>query len=129
MNETNSLLGMASAAARHAALRQSVIAQNIANADTPRYMARDLMPFASYMTDGRRSATATRPGHVIGEMPQHRQVEVDTHAANAATPDGNTVALEDQMVRAADARRQHELALTLFRKSIDLVRTGLGRGR
>ena len=129
MSETNSLMDMAAAAARHAAARQTLIARNIANADTPQFRARDLDTFASVMRGGDLLARGTRPGHAVEGEGIGRQNHVSASAPNLSTPDGNDVSLEDQMVRAADARRQHELALTLFRKSIELVRTGLGRGR
>ena len=131
MTETSSLLTMAADAARHAALRQTVIARNIANSDTPGYAARDLVDFASLMQRGGGDfvATATRTGHAGAASGLPRDLMIRDAAPGTTTPDGNSVALEDQMVRAADARRQHDLALTLYRKSIDLMRLGLGRAR
>jgi len=113
----------ASEMSRHAALRQRLIAENIANADTPRFRARDLEPFS---IDPECSFTprATRVGHIVpsDEARWHAR-EVDV----SASPDGNTSVLEDQLLRAADAEGQQRLAMTVYSKAIDLLRAGLGR--
>ncbi|QPH53084.1 hypothetical protein [Pontivivens ytuae] len=131
MNTETSLMKLAGEAARHAVARQSVIAQNVAQADTPGYRARDLTPFADAMARAGSpfEAKATRTGHQGA-----RALAAGTEVVEAALPgteslDGNTVAIEDQMMRADAARRQHDLALTLYRKSIDILRLGLGRQR
>jgi flagellar basal-body rod protein FlgB len=43
------IFSLASAQARHAAARQAVVAQNIANSDTPGYRARDIGDFADML--------------------------------------------------------------------------------
>jgi len=130
MTENSSLLTAAADASRHAAARQTVIARNIANADTPGFVAQDVVPFSRVMTadTDRFAIRNTRSGHMAGGSGVDPRVVVDSSALGAATPDGNTVSIEDQMVRAADARQQHDLALTLYRKSLDIMRIGLGRG-
>ena len=45
----------------------------------------------------------------------------------AASPNGNDVSLEDQMIRAADLRMEQELAIGVWRKSLDILRASLGR--
>ena len=48
MFQSLDILRMAQAYATHAATRQQAIAQNVANADTPGYRARDAIPFSDY---------------------------------------------------------------------------------
>ncbi len=126
------ILRVARGLASHAADRQSVIAENIANADTPDYKAKDLTSFSdAYVQDGpqRLQLKATRPGHLQPEYtPHNARVEVET-AFGAESPNGNTVSLEDQMMRSVEVRHQHELALGVYRKSLDILRTSLGRSR
>ena len=52
-----------------------------------------------------------------------------TQAGSAATsPNGNSVSLEDEMVKGADIKRQHDLALTIYKTSLGLLRSSIGRG-
>lgn len=119
------LFGLAGAAAKHAAARQQVIAGNVANADTPGYVARDLKPFeASYDAAG-GGLRATRPGHLGGGS---GALDLTPQAERSAmSPNGNAVSLEDQMVRSVDAKREHDLALSIYRSSLGILRASLGR--
>ena len=126
------ILRMAQDLAAHASSRQSIIAQNIANADTPRYKARDVSSFADSYAEHSSAKTNHRParaGHIaLDPLPREFRVFVST-AFGAESPNGNTVSIEDQMVRSAEVRHQHDLALGIFGKSIDILRAGMGRIR
>lgn len=118
------LMDMAQAMARHAAQRQNVIAGNVANADTPGYKARDLSSFAeSYRAD--TSLRGTRAGHIT-EAAARTEARIRTEPGTAS-PNGNTVSLEDEMVRGLEVKRQHDLALTIYKTSLGILRTSLGR--
>jgi flagellar basal-body rod protein FlgB len=54
------IFSLASAQARHAAARQAVVAQNIANSDTPGYRARDIGDFADMLRQMRDRPPAGR---------------------------------------------------------------------
>jgi flagellar basal-body rod protein FlgB len=43
------------------------------------------------------------------------------------SPNGNTVSLETEMVRAVEVKQQHDMALAVYRTVSDIVRTSLGR--
>lgn len=105
---------IAGAKARHSAARQTVIAQNVANADTPGYRARDVEPFS-------RALARLKSGE-FGKPPRI----VETHSLGAASPNGNTVSVEDQMLRAGEAAREHEIATTIYAKTISMLRSALG---
>jgi flagellar basal-body rod protein FlgB len=129
MTQTPEILGMAQAAARHAAARQAAAARNVANADTPGYRARDIPDFADLYAAGRAvPMRATRAGHLSGAgaaaLPQPRPVVTDD-----AAPNGNTVSLETEMLRAVAAQRQHSRAVTIYGKSLDILRAAMGRIR
>ncbi len=128
MTEIPDLMRLASGAARHAASRQATIAANVANADTPGFRARDVDTFSP--DDG----FALRRSELIPGDPRHFAGRTGT-AAEAhdlrdlpADPNGNTVDLEDQILRGIDAARAHDRALTVYRSSLDLLRASLGRG-
>ncbi|MCP5037099.1 MAG: FlgB family protein [Rhodobacteraceae bacterium] len=120
---------MAQGLATHAAARQSAIAQNVANADTPGYRARDLAPFSqTYQTQGGDSMRTTRAGHVLAGESSPASLRVgEAHRAGAISPNGNNVSLETEMMMAAEVQRDHELALTVYRSSLSILRSSLGR--
>lgn len=120
------ILSIASALATHASTRQQVLAENIANADTPGYAARDIADFATFVDEGPAfNARTTRPGH-IGFGAEMSGYEARAQTAIAAeTPNGNTVSLEDQMVRAAEVRQEHELAVGVYAKTLDILKTSV----
>ena len=123
-----SILNLASALAAHAGARQEVIAENVAHADTPGYRARDLADFATILDSGPAfSARMTRPGHfAFGADPRGFEPR-DAAALGAETPNGNSVSLEDQMLRAAAVRQEHDMALGVYSKALDILRTTVTR--
>ena len=109
----------------HAAQRQRVIATNVANADTSGYRARDLPRFEDSLRHGALELRATRPGHLTAGSSgtRSRAVEVE----GEPSPNGNTVSLEDGMVRSADAKREFDLSLAVVQSGMTLMRTAIGR--
>lgn len=123
------ILRLAQASAEHAARRQAVIARNIAHADTPGFRAQDIPAFAELVaSDDRTQMRATRPGHIAMRGTLAALRSVPATAADIA-PDGNSVSLEAEMVRAADARRQYDFSLGIYAKSLDILRASMGRIR
>jgi flagellar basal-body rod protein FlgB len=117
----------------HASQRNSIIARNIANADTPGFKAQDVERFdfggMVAQSPDARAPKSTRAGHLGAEaVPAASRARVVTPPATAESPDGNTVDLEEQMVQAAETRATFELASTLYAKNLSLLRTVLSRG-
>ncbi|WP_114375049.1 flagellar basal body rod protein FlgB [Elioraea thermophila] len=107
--------------------RQEVLAQNIANADTPGYAARDVQPFARFLA--RAGAMAPLRTH-----PQHLPITVSAAPAARAerlaaerTPVGNAVQIERELMKVAETETHHSLTLGLYRGFAGLLRTALGR--
>lgn len=122
------LLDMAQALARHAGNRQAVVARNVANANVAGYRSQDLATFAeSYRQADRADLTATRAGHLTGETAAGLVVS-SVDSPGELSPNGNTVSLETEMVRSADIRQQHDLAISVYRSALGILRTSLGRG-
>ena len=120
---------MSQGLAMHAAKRQSTIAQNVANADTPGYRARDMASFADTyapaQTDGMR---ATRAGHLNATTGPHSVVEArEVLRPGAASPNGNTVSLETEIMASASAKGDHDLALGVYQSSLRIMRASLGK--
>ena len=118
---------MAQAMAANAGQRMGVIARNVANADTPGYKAMDLPDFAETYAEGQTAMRATRPGHLGGAS--EGAVPIARPVAGSGSPNGNTVSLEQEMVKAAALRQQHDMALAISRSTSDIIRASLGRTR
>ena len=118
---------MARSMGSHAASRQTAVARNVANADTPGYRATDLRGFADSYRDGAAMGLrATRPQHVQADA-WGSTAGALIDAGGEPSPNGNTVSLEDEMVRQADARREFDLSLQVYQSGLSLLRTSLGR--
>ncbi|MDR7126835.1 FlgB family protein [Pseudotabrizicola sp. 4114] len=118
------LTRMAQALAAHAGSRVEVVARNVANADTPGFRAMDLPAFASVYDDGGFSLRGTRPGHIVNEN-SHSSSPVMSGSGMAVN--GNDVSLDQQMMKAIEARQSHEMALAVYRSTSAIIRTSLGR--
>jgi flagellar basal-body rod protein FlgB len=122
---------MAQGMATHAAARAALIAQNVANADTPGYHARDLGRFAdAYRAGEADGLRRTRAGHdfdagATWQPPVARTAD----RPGTAAPNGNTVSLETEMMLAAEVKGDHDRALAIYQKSLAILRTSLGRAR
>lgn len=110
--------------------RQQLIAQNVANADTPGYVGRDLkaFTFAAQVQTQAGAALApvqTAPGHLPGGFRRSggsgtwKSVKA---ADSETTLDGNAVVLEDQMIKMAEARMDYDAAIGFYQKSMALLR-------
>ncbi|MCT4555158.1 MAG: FlgB family protein [Pelagimonas sp.] len=114
----------AMAMAQHAGHQQAVSAQNIANADTPGYRARELPEFTETLRAAQGGQRATRGGHLNG----HPDRTVATaERQDAQDPNGNTVSLELEMIEAVNAKRQHDRALAIYRSNMSVLRASLGK--
>ena len=119
---------MARALAVHAGTRQTVIAQNIANADTPGYRARDIPPFQDiYNLSGNQSSQrASRPAH-LRTSNLAGQIDVQLRDAGFASPNENDVSLELEMLHAVDVKRQHDRAVSIYSSALNILRTSVGQ--
>ncbi len=128
MFEKPEVLTIAASLAAHAAARQSAVARNVANADTPGYRAQDLPAFADvYRTGEGMPLRSTRPGHVGDTSGGVMPAASDRAAGGAMSPNGNSVSLEAEMVKAVEVKREHDLALAIYGKSLSILRASLGR--
>jgi len=110
----------------HIGRRQEVLAQNIANADTPGWQARDIKPFAELLARrGSGMAPArTDPGHLAPLQGTGPRAHAE-HGERA--PDGNSVALDTQLAKVADTESSHSLVTGLYQKYLAMFRTAAGR--
>lgn len=120
--------------------RQQVIAENVANASTPGYVARDLKPFGfdaqvqSHLAMAAVAPSQTSAMHMAGTKPPPRRSQswkAESAPDSETTLDGNQVVLEEQMMKMTDARMNYDAAIGFYQKSLNLLRLAArapGRG-
>lgn len=126
MFEKLQIIAMAQSMASHAGARMGLIAQNVANADTPGFKAMDLPSFAdTYQATDPTALRQTRPGHLAGQSIEPSVQPIRSGGSEA--PNGNSVSIEQEMVKATSARQDHDMALAIYRSTSDIIRASLGR--
>jgi flagellar basal-body rod protein FlgB len=111
--------------------RQDVLAQNVANADTPGYKARDLKDpsFAELVrgSAGTIRPVATQAAHFGAPAGAGRWAAIDD-TSSTPTMNGNTVDMENELIKVSKTGIDYQFAINLYRKQIGMIKTALGRG-
>jgi flagellar basal-body rod protein FlgB len=112
--------------------RQRVIAQNVANSDTPGFSARDLRApddFAHAMMRQTQGVGMMRTSAAHIAVQPQRAVNYASMASpdSETTLDGNSVVVEEQMLRMAESRMAHDAAIGFYQKSMNMLRTAARR--
>ena len=112
--------------------RQGLLAENVANAETPGYRGRDLKAYGfedhmRSMSVASIATTATNPGHIVkassgGEAFGSRQLN-----NFEVTPEGNGVTLEDEMMKVTANQMDYSAVTAIYSRSIRIIKTALGR--
>ncbi|MDH5490032.1 MAG: flagellar basal body rod protein FlgB [Rhodospirillaceae bacterium] len=114
--------------------RQEVLAQNVANSDTPGYKPSDLKAFSFKemvkTPQNKINMTAADPLHLQGRRQRIGVAQEIQDARNYETsPDGNAVVLEEQMAKVAETQIEHKVITELYRKQLSMIKTALGKNR
>ncbi len=105
--------------------RQALLAQNIANANTPGYQAKDLSPFAQSLAQAAPELAVTNPMHIASAPGAGPGATKERPTERA--PDGNAVSLEEQLVKVADTESAQALVTNLYKKYVGLYQIALGK--
>ena len=112
--------------------RQEVLAQNVANADTPHYQSRDLKPldFRKMLAGEPRGLTlaVSQPGHIAAVRGHAERRAAEEKSELEANPTGNAVVLEEEMLKVSKTTHDYQLMTSLYSKSLGMIKTALGRG-
>ena len=110
--------------------RQDLLSQNVANSDTPGYVARDLK--ALNFDDAMKSATSggvmmTTNARHIAMSPTSSSAFDDMQSPDVeANPNGNSVSLEMEMIKVSDTQAQFQAASNLYAKAMSMMKTAIG---
>ena len=89
-------------------VRQTVVAGNIANANTPGYATREVAAFEAVLKETGTRMAATHPGH-IREDPMRGAVSSRDSRDVEVQPSGNSVNLPDELSKTGEIKRMYEL--------------------
>ncbi|NQV46473.1 MAG: flagellar basal body rod protein FlgB [Rhodospirillaceae bacterium] len=111
--------------------RQEVLAQNIANADTPNYKPSDLRPynFAEMVRAERTqlNLNVSEPGHISGDRKRLRDFSMVTERRPFETaPNGNAVILEEQMAKIGETQFNHSFMTEIYKKHLRMLKMAIG---
>lgn len=113
--------------------RQKVLAENIANVDTPAYQSRDLKKLSfEQMVNGQSASlpmaqtnikdisTSMAPGIQSNDVVKDKPIET--------TLSGNSVTLDSELMKLQQTAQDHTLALNLYHDQLQMFRTVIGSG-
>jgi len=109
--------------------RQKVLAENVANADSPGFRPMDVKPPAiGAAGEASLGLARTSAGHMdltglLGGFDSSRARRFET------TPNGNAVNLEDEMMKVSQNQGDYQLAASLYSKGLGLMKIAIGKGR
>jgi len=113
--------------------RQSVLSQNVSNVDTPRYAARDVKPldFQDLLHKTGAGPFSTRlmstdPRHITITPSSHGEFDESVSPDVEASPNGNSVSLEAEMIKVSDTQAQFQAAANLYAKAMTMMKTAIG---
>jgi len=108
--------------------RQRVLAENVANADTPNYRARDLAPpdFGSAVQTVSLTLETTNPRHIVSTSDGSPFAE-DKDLHYELRPGGNAVDHEDEMLKLAGNQMDYEAVTSIYTHSLNLIKTAVGK--
>ena len=107
--------------------RQRVLAENVANADTPNYRPRDLAPlnFERNLTEPAVTLARTESGHIAGSG-DGSMFAAQAEGHYEIRPGGNAVNHEDEMMKVASNQMDFEAVASLYTRSLALIKLAAG---
>jgi flagellar basal-body rod protein FlgB len=114
--------------------RQKVLAENVANADTPGFQPRDLVPPKFDEPTRLRppnvadvALARTEPLHLAGFPGTGSEFRTANNGHFDIRPTGNAINLEDEMMKVAGNQMDYQVATALYTRSLGLIKTALGK--
>ncbi len=112
--------------------RQGLLAENVANAETPGFRGRDLAQYdfadrSSGFSTATVTTTATQPMHFSVSSSEGGAFGAQRMANFEITPEGNGITLEDEMMKVTTNMMDYQAATSIYQKSIKILKTAMGR--
>lgn len=120
------LLSLAASQARWLETRQATIASNVANVNTPGYGAVDVVPFETTLDRNASVVPAvTSPMHIPGDDLLSSTEKVRKSASWDVVHSGNSVSLEQEMLKAGDINRDYSLNTAIVKSFHHMFTTAM----
>jgi len=109
--------------------RQRLLAENVANADTPKFRPRDLAPpqFDRSAPMAGVALQRTEANHMALQGGSGSAFQAARHGSYHVRPSGNAVNLEDEMLKVASNQMDFQAVTSLYTRSLGLLKTAVGR--
>ena len=116
------------------AQRQTVLAQNVANADTPDFKPLDLtkQSFRNMLRGSQSSTVAMRQtsaAHIEASLKPSQFRSDKAQGSYETSMSGNGVVLEEQMFKVSETQGAYNLATNLYRKHVKMLKMAIGQER
>lgn len=111
------LFELASKQAEWLSVRQELVANNIANANTPKYVAKDVTPFAAVLSQASSGMARTNSKHISDNTVSEDFSVIDASLSDedGIKESGNTVSLAGELTKSGEIRREFELNAALVK--------------
>jgi flagellar basal-body rod protein FlgB len=119
------VLQLASQSAQWLSARQSLIASNVANANTPGYRALDLQPFSAVLDSTQVTMVTTNPAHMTPTQEEFASARVVESDSSDETLSGNSVNLEQEMIKLGDVNRTYSMDTNIKRAIHQMLMSAL----
>ncbi|MDO9412212.1 MAG: flagellar basal body rod protein FlgB [Pseudolabrys sp.] len=114
--------------------RQKVLAENVSNSDTPNYRERDLVPpkfrepgVVTARPVAQLTMASTDGAHIAGTTMSGTRFGTESKGNYEIRPTGNSVNLEEEMMKVAANQMDYQAATALYSRSLGLLKTALGK--
>jgi flagellar basal-body rod protein FlgB len=119
------LFDLAASQARWLAVRQATVAENVANANTPGYMAKDVAPFTEIYQQTQLQLVSTNPAHMGNDPLDLSSMAGKDEQPWEVTPSGNSVSMEREMLKANEVSRSYAMNTAIVKAFNQMMSLGL----
>lgn len=126
---TSGILGLMSSKMSYLGQKQAVQAENVANADTPAYKAKEIVPFTfeNAMREVKSGMAVTDPRHIVPASMAGVNAGTKKAQSFETVPSGNSVDLEQQMMEVSKTTLEYQADAAIYQKFMSLLRSAIGR--
>jgi len=122
------ILGLMSSKMTYLGQKQAVLAENVANADTPGYDAKELTPFTfeTAMSEAASGMMVTDSKHILPASMTGVNARTKRTKSAETLPSGNSVDLEQQMMEVSKTTMDYQASASIYQKFVSLFKEALG---
>jgi flagellar basal-body rod protein FlgB len=108
----------------------SVHAQNVANANTPQYKAKELkafVPFSQALKDASTGMKVSDAQHIVPASMAGVNAATKKAHSFETVPSGNSVDIEQQMMQVSATTVDYQATVSIYQKFMGLMKSAIGK--